>query len=295
MGSPGLELLGFLLGLLGLLGTLVSTLLPNWRTTAFIGSNIITAVGYMKGLWMECAYYSTGSFQCETYNSLLALPSDLQAARALMVLSCVLSTLGCAVACLGMQCTVCLEGAPLKPRVAGAGGGCFLMAGFLCLIPVAWTTHEVVQLFYNPSVPSSYKFELGECLYVGMAAALTSMLGGGVLCLSCCGGEGERRRGGHRRGQGYPYPYPYPDPERGPHTHAHSQSHAMTFRNPLAHAKPDAVSKGQSQTRTQPHPNPHPPSHSDESRGSQSTQSHHPPPQGHSKRSPTGYDLTGYV
>ncbi|XP_056141043.1 claudin-2 [Lampris incognitus] len=206
MASEALELMGFFLGLLGMLGTLVATVLPYWRTSPHIGSNIVTAVDNMKGLWMECVYQSTGAFQCETYNSMLALPSDLQASRALMVISLVLSILAIAVATLGMQCTVCLEGTgSTKSRMAGAGGGFFLTAGFMALVPVAWTMHEVVQTFYQPNIHTSMKFELGECLYVGLAAALTSILGGGLLCLSCCE-ERDGARGSRRHGRGYPYP-----------------------------------------------------------------------------------------
>ncbi|CAL8265558.1 unnamed protein product [Merluccius merluccius] len=203
MASAALELTGFFLGLLGMLGTLVATVLPYWRTSAHVGSNIVTAVASMRGLWMECVYQSTGVFQCETYNSMLALQSDLQASRALMVISLVLSVLAIAVATPGMQCTVCLEGAAsAKARVAGAGGTLFLAAGLLALIPVSWTTHEVVQNFYRPSVPSSMKFELGESLYLGLASALLSLLGGALLCTSFCQ-EGDAA---HGHGAGYPYP-----------------------------------------------------------------------------------------
>ncbi|KAK5887276.1 hypothetical protein CesoFtcFv8_015892 [Champsocephalus esox] len=180
MASAALELMGFFLGLLGLLGTTVATVLPYWQISAHIGSNIVTAVANMRGLWMECVFQSTGAFQCETYNSMLALPPNLQASRALMVISVVLSILAIAMAALGMQCTLCLEGSgAVKSRVAGASGGMFLSAGFLSLIPVAWTTHEVVQTFYQPNVPTSMKFELGESL-------------GGA--------------GGGSGGGGYPYP-----------------------------------------------------------------------------------------
>lgn len=78
MASMAVQLLGFFLGLLGLAGTVVATLLPHWRSTAYVGSNIITATSYMKGLWMECVWHSTGIYQCEVYRSLLALPRDLQ-------------------------------------------------------------------------------------------------------------------------------------------------------------------------------------------------------------------------
>lgn len=78
MASMAVQLLGFFLGLLGFAGTVVATLLPHWRSTSYVGSNIITATAYMKGLWMECVWHSTGIYQCELYRSLLALPSDLQ-------------------------------------------------------------------------------------------------------------------------------------------------------------------------------------------------------------------------
>lgn len=64
------------------------------------------AVSYLKGLWMECVWHSTGIYQCQVYRSLLALPRSLQAARALMVVSCLLSGAACASAVVGMQCTL---------------------------------------------------------------------------------------------------------------------------------------------------------------------------------------------
>ncbi|KAM9781085.1 claudin-2 [Syngnathus typhle] len=225
MASAALELMGFFLGLLGLLGSLVSTVLPFWENTAHIGSNIVTASGSTKGLWMECVHQSTGAFQCETYNSILALSSDLQTSRALMVVSLVLSTLGLAVAVLGMQCTVCLEGSgELKKRVAGVGGCFFLVAGFMTLVPVSWSTNRVIRNFYNPSVPATLKFELGDCLYLGIVSAVLSMLGGSMLAMSFC--EGQDDRGGRHRmgrpygGGGYPYPVaggaaPQPPPPVG--------------------------------------------------------------------------------
>lgn len=262
MASAALELMGFFLGLFGLLGTMVSTVLPYWQISAHIGSNIVTAVANMRGLWMECVYQSTGTFQCETYNSMLALPSDMQASRALMVISLVLSILAIALAVLGMQCTVCLEGlGAVKGRVAGVGGGLFLTAGFLSLIPVAWTTSEVVQTFYRPDLPSSMKFELGDCLYVGLASALMSMLGGGMLCTSCSEGTDGRRRDG----RGYPYPL-------GASVRATSQ----TYRNPtLQVGGIGAASRGPAVVR----------SISDSSHGNQ----------GGKKPVVAGYDITGYV
>ncbi|XP_040428681.1 claudin-2 isoform X2 [Cygnus olor] len=84
MVSVGLQLVGYAIAFLGYVGTLTTTLLPSWKISSYIGSSIVTAVSFTKGLWMECATYSTGITQCDIYSSMLNLPSDVQAAQALM-------------------------------------------------------------------------------------------------------------------------------------------------------------------------------------------------------------------
>ncbi|NXH95665.1 CLD14 protein, partial [Pachycephala philippinensis] len=187
MASWALELLGFSLSLLGLIGTLITTILPHWRRSAHAGTNIITAAAYVRGLWMECVWHSTGVYQCQAHRSQLALPADLRAARALMVISCLLSVLAAATAVVGMRCTRCAEGSPAK--AAMAGGIAFLTAGLLCLVPVSWSTSDVVTDFYNPTLPAGMKYEIGQALYLGFASSALTMLGGALLCASCRGNE----------------------------------------------------------------------------------------------------------
>ncbi|XP_005548771.3 claudin-14 [Macaca fascicularis] len=185
MASTGVQLLGFLLSFFGMVGTLITTILPHWRRTAHVGTNILTAVSYLKGLWMECVWHSTGIYQCQIYRSLLALPQDLQAARALMVISCLLSGIACACAVIGMKCTRCAKGTPAKTTFAILGGSLFILAGLLCMVAVSWTTNDVVQNFYNPLLPSGMKFEIGQALYLGFISSSLSLIGGTLLCLSC--------------------------------------------------------------------------------------------------------------
>ncbi|XP_066496346.1 claudin-2 [Tiliqua scincoides] len=185
MVSVGLQLVGYVLGLLGLLGTVVAMLLPSWRTSSYIGSSIVTAVGFSKGLWMECATYSTGITQCDIYSSLLNLPADLQAAQALMATSTAVSWLAAVVSVVGMRCTVFAQGSPTKDKVAVLGGAAFVLGGLLCFVPVVWNIHVVLRDFYNPVVPDSMKFELGEALYLGILSSLLSLIGGFILCASC--------------------------------------------------------------------------------------------------------------
>lgn len=263
-----LELMGFFLGLLGMLGTLVATVLPYWQISAHIGPNIVTAVANMRGLWMECVYQSTGAFQCETYNSMLALPANLQASRALMVISLVLSILAIAISSVGMQCTLCLDGSgAAKNRVAGTGGGMFVTAGFLALIPVAWTTHEVVQTFYQHNIPQSMKFEIGECLYVGLASALITMLGGGLLCASCCEQQNGR---GRRNNAGYPYPVGG--------TMTGTRMTSQTYRNPVLQQQGSVSAAGRGQTLVR-----------------STSESSHSTNHNAQRKKNAAYDITGYV
>nr|XP_028581464.1 claudin-14 [Podarcis muralis] len=185
MASMAIQLLGFFLSLLGLAGTITATILPHWWRTAHVGTNIITAVAYMKGLWMECVWHSTGIYQCQLHHSPLALPRDLQAARAMMVISCVLSTLACVVAVFGMECTQCVKGSSAKNVFAVLGGVLFILAGLVCLVPVSWSTNDVVTDFYNPMLPHGMKYEIGQALYLGFVCASLSIIGGTILCVSC--------------------------------------------------------------------------------------------------------------
>ncbi|XP_006886787.1 PREDICTED: claudin-14 [Elephantulus edwardii] len=186
MVSSAVQLLGFVLSSLGLVGTLITTILPHWRRTAPVGTNIMTPVSFLKGLWMECAWHSTGVYQCQIYRSLLALPRDLQASRALMVISCLLSGIACACAIVGMKCTRCAKGTRAKTILAILGGALFILAGLLCMVAVSWTTNDVVTNFYNPLLPpSSMKFEIGQALYLGFISSSLSIIGGTLLCLSC--------------------------------------------------------------------------------------------------------------
>lgn len=185
MVSMGLQLVGYIVAFLGYIGTLTTTLLPNWKISSYIGSSIVTAVSFTKGLWMECATYSTGITQCDIYSSLLNLPPDIQAAQALMVSSCAVSSLACPIAVVGMRCTVFNQGSPAKDRVAVAGGVVFILGGLLCFIPLVWNIHVVLRDFHNPLLPDSTKFEMGEALYLGIISSLLTLIGGFILCASC--------------------------------------------------------------------------------------------------------------
>ncbi|XP_067306143.1 claudin-4 isoform X1 [Pseudorasbora parva] len=182
--SLGLELIGIVSCVLGWLLAIVACALPMWRVTAFIGSNIVTAQIIWDGLWMSCVVQSTGQMQCKVYDSMLALSQDLQAARALTVISILLTVLAVLVSIGGAKCTNCIEDESSKAKVMIFGGVIFIVAGLMQLIPVSWSANSIIRDFYNPLLPDAQRRELGAALYIGWAAAALLIMGGSLLCCS---------------------------------------------------------------------------------------------------------------
>ncbi|XP_078535639.1 claudin-4-like [Lissotriton helveticus] len=191
MVVKALQIAGLAFGVLGLVFTVLTCALPMWRVTAFIGSNIITAQVFWEGLWMNCVYETTGEMQCKIYDSLLELASDLQAARALVVVSIAVAFLALLVSIVGAECTKCVDEESTKAKISIAAGSIFILAGVLVLIPVSWSANNIIRDFYNPLVPDALKRELGGSLYIGWLASGLFFFGGALLCCSCPPKEGK--------------------------------------------------------------------------------------------------------
>ncbi|XP_012708254.2 claudin-like protein ZF-A89 [Fundulus heteroclitus] len=185
MASAGLHIFGIFLASLGFVGDIIICALPMWKVSAFVGNNIVTAQIFWEGLWMNCVKQSTGQMQCKVYDSMLALPQDLQAARALVVISILVAFLGILLAVVGGKCTNCIEDELAKSRVAIAAGVFFIVAGILCLIPVSWSANEIIRTFYNPVMIDAQKRELGAALFIGWGSASLLIVGGALLCCQC--------------------------------------------------------------------------------------------------------------
>ncbi|XP_031595830.2 claudin e [Oreochromis aureus] len=185
MVSMGRQMLGFALAIIGFLGTIIICAMPMWKVTAFIGANIVTAQIIWEGLWMNCVMQSTGQMQCKIYDSLLALPQDLQAARALVVIAIIVAFMGVILGIAGGKCTNFVDEQRAKSRVAIAAGVVFICAGVLVLIPVCWSANTIIQNFYNPTLINAQRREMGAALYIGWGTAALLILGGALLCSSC--------------------------------------------------------------------------------------------------------------
>ncbi|KAK7883059.1 hypothetical protein WMY93_029233 [Mugilogobius chulae] len=149
------------------------------------GMALVTAQTTWEGIWMSCVTQSTGQMQCKVYDSMLNLPQDMQAARALIIISILVGILGILLAVVGGKCTNCVEEESTKAKICLAAGVVFIISGLLCLVPVSWTANTLIREFYNPMAASSQKKELGAALFIGWGASALLLLGGGLLCANC--------------------------------------------------------------------------------------------------------------
>lgn len=131
---------------------------------------------------MSCVVQSTGQQQCKNYDSLLVLASDLQAARAMTIISILLSCLGLLVVFCGADFTTCVQNEEAKPKISLVAGIGLLLAGLLAIVPVSWSAHIIVRDFNSMLVQQSQKRELGACIFLGWGAGVLLLLAGGLLC-----------------------------------------------------------------------------------------------------------------
>uniref|UniRef100_M4AIS0 Claudin n=1 Tax=Xiphophorus maculatus TaxID=8083 RepID=M4AIS0_XIPMA len=185
MASQGLQILGILLSFIGWLGSIFTCVLPMWRVTAFVGANIVTAQVIWEGLWMSCVVQSTGQMQCKVYDSMLALSQDLQAARAMVIISVIVGVFGMLMAIAGGKCTNCMDDEASKAQACIVSGVIFIITALLIMIPVSWSAHNAIRDFYNPLVTAAQRRELGAALYIGWGSAALLLIGGGLLCNNC--------------------------------------------------------------------------------------------------------------
>ncbi|XP_023681944.2 claudin-4-like [Paramormyrops kingsleyae] len=182
-----LEIVGLVAGILGLVGVIIVTALPNWKVTAYIGADIIVMETLWEGLWMNCQKQSIFRMQCKVYDSVLILPPDMQAARGLMCCSIILALFAVLMSGCGMQSSNCCQEDPRKKSHVVLVGGCiFLLSGLTTLIPICWTANTIIRDFYNPLLVDAQKRELGEALYTGWATAGLLAVAGIILIWCSC-------------------------------------------------------------------------------------------------------------
>ncbi|XP_036392447.1 claudin-like protein ZF-A89 [Megalops cyprinoides] len=204
MGRIAKEVAGQVFLFTGFLGVIIVCGIPMWRVTSYVGANIVTGQIIWDGLWMNCIMQSTGQMQCKMHESLLKLSRDLQAARALIIISIVVGFVGLLMTFIGGKCTSCLDNDSSKAKVVIFGGILSIIAGVLCLIPICWSATTTITDFQNPLINDSQRRELGSAIFIGWGTSALLIIGGSILCTSC---PPEENVYGYRN---YPPQYIYP-------------------------------------------------------------------------------------
>ncbi|XP_075878333.1 claudin 15-like a [Nelusetta ayraudi] len=194
--STAIEATGYLMVVISLLVTGTSLINDEWKISSVSGG-IIIAFRETENLWHSCAMNSAGIAECRDFTSLLALPSHVQACRALMIIALLLGLGAIMVSMLGLKCIhIGTSSDQTKGKLAGTGGIMAMVGGLCCMIAVSWYAYRVVQDFYDP-FNGGMRFELGTGLYLGWGGAFLSILGGGLLTCGC-------RRASAATRSGYP-------------------------------------------------------------------------------------------
>ncbi|KAI4886192.1 hypothetical protein NFI96_024030 [Prochilodus magdalenae] len=173
------------LALIGWSLSIATCVLPQWKVTPFIGDDTSDQIVW-EGLWMSCVIQSTGQLQCKVYDSMLALPLDLQTAQVMFVVSNIITPLACIFSVMGTRCMNCTEDKALKASCMSVSGVFFIVGGILVLIPVSWSSISVVRDFYNPVLISAQRREIGASLYTGFAAAALLIIAGAIAYWTTC-------------------------------------------------------------------------------------------------------------
>lgn len=70
------QVMGFVLGLLGLAGIIAATGMDPWSTQDLY-NNPVTAIYTYSGLWRSCVRQTTGFTECRPYFTILGLPGNV--------------------------------------------------------------------------------------------------------------------------------------------------------------------------------------------------------------------------
>ncbi|XP_002129997.2 claudin-7 [Ciona intestinalis] len=187
MVNGGLQVGGFVLGLIGWILGIVTCTLPDWRKNDLQGE-VIESVIRTTGLWVRCTTQATGLWTCDDYDSFfLGLPVALQAARACVCLSMAMGFLSCICAVFGMECTNVSAGNPkMKARMTLVAGLLNFIGGVSVGIAVSWFAANVLQEYWNPlgAATSNTRYVYGSALFVGWISMAVSVIAGLVQCCS---------------------------------------------------------------------------------------------------------------
>ncbi|XP_039268401.2 claudin-19-like [Styela clava] len=187
------QMVGYLAGIGTLVGSIVSTSLPDWKHNNLADEQSFTGASVYRGLWVTCFVRTSGAIECQPLvNPFFVLPTVIRGCRVLIVIASILSFLGVAITPLGMQCTRIGGDRITKSRLARFGAFLFGVAGILAGAAVSWFADDIAKEFDEEEYPglfgmiSNVQFVYGNSLFVGWGTMVVGTLSAIFLTLGSC-------------------------------------------------------------------------------------------------------------
>ncbi|XP_075706114.1 claudin-23 [Rhinoderma darwinii] len=175
MRTPTVMIIGMVLAPCGLVLNLTSTVAPAWRTLSSL-TDRPTDVVLSQGIWDICQETTTNqNKQCGQANVAYFSQLVVQVARALMISSLVVTSLGIALASWGVRCW---EDVP-NFLMSAFGGMVIFISGILSFIPIAWYNN---QMYNMPSDGQLFTY-VGYALVLGYLGSCLEIISGFSLML----------------------------------------------------------------------------------------------------------------
>ncbi|KAM3868368.1 putative claudin-24 [Diretmus argenteus] len=172
----------------GLVTSLITMFLPLWKT---LNSELNEVENWYSGLFHTCIFTEEVGVQCKAYESILALPMDLQVSRVLMSVSIGTGGLAVLVAFPGLEgVELCSGQQGLKKGFLILSGVLSWVSGLTTLAPVSIVAYTTVVEFWDDNWPDVMpRWEFGEAMFSGWFAGLTLLIGGTLFFIAVCMGD----------------------------------------------------------------------------------------------------------
>ncbi|KAL4630700.1 claudin-18 [Arapaima gigas] len=207
------QVMGFVLGVLGVTAAIVATAMDQWSTEDLF-DNPVTSVYSYWGLWRSCVRQSSGFTECRPYFTILGLPGLFQAVRALMIVGVVIGGIAVLIAIFALKC-IKMGGMEdnLKANLTLTSGIMLILSGICAIAGVSIFANFVVSSFMMTTFssaefggmgamagmgigsiggPITPRYTFGPALFVGWVGGGVLAVGGIMMCVACKGLQPEK-------------------------------------------------------------------------------------------------------
>uniref|UniRef100_A0A8C9S133 Claudin n=1 Tax=Scleropages formosus TaxID=113540 RepID=A0A8C9S133_SCLFO len=195
------QVMGFVLGTLGMAAAIAATAMDQWSTEDLF-DNPVTSVYSYWGLWRSCVRQSSGFTECRPYFTILGLPGLFQAVRALMIVGIVIGAIAVLIAIFALKCIKMgsMED-NMKANMTLTSGIMLILAGICVVAGASIFANFVVSSFMMTTFSTTEfggmeinLYTFGAALFVGWVGGGVLAVGGIMMCVACKGLQPEKTR-----------------------------------------------------------------------------------------------------